>query len=301
MSVRIAYIAIILIWSTTPLAIQWSSEDTPFFALAVRMVIGLVCCWVLLRVQGKRLSIAKQYWPTYLASGLSLFIGMSFVYISIQYLPSGWVSVLHGLIPIVTGVCAYLYLDESSLTKPKIVGMLLGFLGLCFVFTSSFDLDHSAIWGIVSCLIAVIVAGASSVLIKRLNQQANLSGLQVNVGGLIIAVPLFILTWLILSEPLIPNSISLKAALSIAYLGMIATTVGFTLFYYLLKNIEATQVSLIALITPITALLLGSWLNNEPIVANVWLGAVLICGGLLCFEFGGKTNWQALKKYWRSL
>jgi len=285
MSVRIAYIAIILIWSTTPLAIQWSSEESPFFSLAVRMVIGLVCCWVLLRVQGKKLSIAKQYWPTYLASGLSLFVGMSFVYLSAQYLPSGWISVLHGLIPIVTGVSAYLYLDESSLTKPKLVGMLLGFLGL----------------GIISCLIAVIVAGASSVLIKRLNQQANLTGLQVNVGGLVIAVPLFILSWLIISEPLLPSSISLKAALSIAYLGMIATTVGFTLFYYLLKNIEATQVSLIALITPITALLLGSWLNNEPIVANVWLGAVLICGGLVCFEFGGKTNWQALKKYWRSL
>ena len=42
MSIAAAYIAVILIWSTTPLAIQWSSLGAGFsFAVMARMVIGL--------------------------------------------------------------------------------------------------------------------------------------------------------------------------------------------------------------------------------------------------------------------
>jgi drug/metabolite transporter (DMT)-like permease len=57
----------------------------------------------------------------------------------------------------------------------------------------------------------------------------------------------------------------------------------------------ATRVSLIALVTPITALLLGSWLNNEPIVGKVWLGTLLISGGLVCFEKKMNKIWKAFK------
>jgi len=300
MQIRLIYLTLILIWSTTPLAIQWSSLGSPFFAITMRMIIGLVCCWVLVLAQGIRPPTDKKYWSIYCVAGFSVFLGMVFVYISAQTLPSGWVSVLHGLLPIVTGTFAYFYLSESNMSKSKIIGMLLGLAGLVLVFYSSLELNESAVMGIIYCLIAVGIFGFSSVLIKGFNKDTKLSGLEINVGGLTIAAPLCMVTWLFFADPLIPV-ITWKSALSIAYLGVIATALGFTFYYYLLKKIDATKVSLIALITPVTALILGSWLNDEPIVANVWFGAALICTGLAFFELGGKANWQQLKKYWRNL
>ncbi|MBA6363095.1 EamA/RhaT family transporter, partial [Colwellia sp. BRX8-8] len=50
MSVPIAYFAVILIWSTTPLAIVWSSETIhPTLAVLLRMLIAVVPGWLILK------------------------------------------------------------------------------------------------------------------------------------------------------------------------------------------------------------------------------------------------------------
>jgi drug/metabolite transporter (DMT)-like permease len=47
-------------------------------------------------------------------------------------------------------------------------------------------------------------------------------------------------------------------------------------------------------VTPISALSVGSWLNNEPLVPEVWMGAALVCIGLLLYEFKPKLGLRKL-------
>ncbi len=284
MSLTFAYLSIIIIWSTTPLTVQWSAGDNPFFGVAARMLLGFIACWIIILAKGSTIPFSSKTLPVYLVTGISLFLAMSFVYWSSQFIPSGWISVLFGLSPVFTAIFSHLFIGERNFSTQKVIGLLLGFIGLLFVFSSSVELSYQSFWGIIACLIAVIISGGSSVWIKQLNQTVELTGMQTNIGGLTIAVPFFILTWLIASNAVIPN-LSIQASISIIYLGLIGTTLGFSLYYFLLKNMEATRVSLITLITPVTALILGSWLNNEPIITKVWIGTAFICGGLICFEF----------------
>lgn len=302
MSVKLAYLGIIIIWSTTPLAIQWSSEPFPLFSAMARMIIGLFGCLLMIKFLRIKVSFDRHSMPLFLVTGTSVFLAMSTVYLAARLIPSGWISVLFGLSPIFTGVCARYVLQENNLSWNKIIGMLCGFTGLCFVFSSGLSFDNSAVWGIVLCLFSVFITSCSTVIIKKLNQQTRLSGVQTNVGGLVIALPLFIVTWLALEYHTQPMgidfaSIPMRSYLSIVYTGIIATSLGFTLFYYLLKNIDATRVSMIALITPLTALFLGSWLNDEPVVWTVWLGATFICSGLLLFEFNIQGSCHKLYRY----
>ena len=95
---------------------------------------------------------------------------------------------------------------------------------------------------------------------------------------------------MLLLEPEMRFDFSDRAIVGILYLGFIGTGVGFTLYYFLLKRVSASRLSLITLVTPIAALTLGSWLNNEPIVSEVWIGAVLVCAGLLLYEFKPKLG-----------
>jgi len=81
---------------------------------------------------------------------------------------------------------------------------------------------------------------------------------------------------------------------AIFYLGLIGTGVGFTLYYYLLKRVSASRIALITLVTPITALTVGSWFNNEVLVPEVWMGASLVCAGLLLYEFKPKLGLRKL-------
>jgi len=55
-----------------------------------------------------------------------------------------------------------------------------------------------------------------------------------------------------------------------------------------LRHVQATQVALIKLITPVIALALGNRLNSEPITAEVIAGTLLILSGLPQFQLGDR-------------
>ena len=100
-----------------------------------------------------------------------------------------------------------------------------------------------------------------------------------------LTMPLLVLLYALSGEP-VPRELPQRAALSIVYLGVVGSVLGFVLYYYVLRHVEATRVALIALISPVLALLLGKLLNGEELQAGVLLGAAAILGGLLLFEYG---------------
>lgn len=72
----------------------------------------------------------------------------------------------------------------------------------------------------------------------------------------------------------------MKSILSIAYLGVVATTLGFSCYFYVLKHLTATQVAMIALLTPMLALGAGFWFNDEPLTPRIAGGTALILAGM---------------------
>ena len=72
-----------------------------------------------------------------------------------------------------------------------------------------------------------------------------------------------------------PETIPIKSALSIVYLALVGSALGFPLYFYLLKKLSPERVAIITLITPITALLLGAFLNGE-IITNHEHGYIIL-------------------------
>lgn len=294
MTTRLAYIGVILIWATTPLAIQWSGEGVGFrFGVTARMVIGLLATLIVLMVMKVGLPRDRKALQTYVAGGLSIYGAMSCVYWAAQFIPSGWVSIVFGLSPLITGILAALVLNEDSLAPHKLLGIILGFVGLLITFGEGFKIGTAGAQGIFGVLVGTALHCASAVTIKRIG--ANLSGVSVTFGSLLIAVPLYLITWFFTGSDL-PEAISLRAGLSITYLGTIGTAVGFVLYYYVLKHMEVSRVSLITLITPVCAIALGYWLNNEIVTHSILLGAACIVAGLFCYEFGQAMRKQFLRQ-----
>jgi drug/metabolite transporter (DMT)-like permease len=81
----------------------------------------------------------------------------------------------------------------------------------------------------------------------------------------------------------------MKAALSIGYLSIFGSVIGFMSYYYLIKHASVKVVGIVPLITPIFALLLGSALNNETLTLTQLGGIVLVLIGLGYYEYGKKT------------
>ena len=297
MPVPAAYLTVIIIWSTTPLSIQWSGIGVGYeFGVAARMLIGLLALLLIVRLKGMPLPWNRHSRMVYAVSGISIFIAMSLVYWSAQYIPSGWISVIFGLAPIITSLFASLILRENNLTAGRQLGMLLGLCGLAVVFVEGLSLSDAAWMGVAGITIGTIAHALGAVLLQKL--KTDLPAISITAGSLIVATPFFIMNFALTQSW--PQQISTATLLSIIYLAIMGSAVGFPLYFYLLKKLNAERVALIALITPVSALLVGAFFNGEVVSSRVWLGSALIITGLAIYEYGKhlpfSRKWQ---KRWK--
>lgn len=288
MPIPAAYIVVVLIWSTTPLAIKWSGDGPGYlFGVTLRMIIGVLLVMSMIRIMGLSMPWHRRARSAYLAAGIGIYMAMLSVYWAAQFIPSGWISVLYGLTPITTGIMARLWLHEKGLTPMRLASMMVSLSGLAIIFLKSAGEGMTTLYGVGGVLLSVLSHSISSVWIKRCS--VKMHGLVLTGGGLMVCVPLFLLTWFLSGEN-IPEQVSMRALSSIVYLGVVGTGAGFALYYYILHNMEATKVALITLITPVIALMIGQLLNGETIELQVWLGGGLIMLGLAGFELGGRIS-----------
>ncbi|MGZ5028741.1 MAG: DMT family transporter [Methylobacter sp.] len=282
MRICLAYITIVLLWATTPLAIKWSGEGPGFlFGVTGRMTIGSLCILLMLGLYRQHLAWHRKALLTYVAVAVQIYGSMLSVYWSAQFIPSGWISVIFGLAPLMTALLAMIWLKERSLTLGKMLAYVLGISGLWAIFGSALQLGHAAVMGIVGVLAATFLQSLSSVWVKRID--AKVPALSQVAGGLLVSLPVYLLTWAWFDGHW-PVSISVTSLGSIVYLGTIATPIGFVLYYYLLIHQSAVKVALITLVSPVMALLLGHAVNHEPITIKVVTGILLILAALLMHE-----------------
>lgn len=278
-----AYFGVILIWSTTPLAIQWSGTGDDFvFPLLARMTIGLLACAILLIVLDIKLPVHRAALHAYVAATAGVFGAMQLVYWGARFVPSGLIAVLFGLVPLFTGIISLLLGNEDRLNLVRLTGIILGLAGLGVIFGAGTHIGTQSLPGFLAVLAAVMVQAGSLVWVKRVG--AGVPVLALTTGALTISVALLLpLWWLLFGH--VP-AMNMHSGLSTLYLGVFGSVIGFTLYFYVTKHLQAGQVALITLVTPVSALLLGQWLNHEQANIDIWLGTALILLGL------GVHQWQ---------
>ncbi|MGC2458892.1 MAG: DMT family transporter [Gallionellaceae bacterium] len=282
-----AFASVILIWSTTPLAIKWSALGIgSSFAVFSRMAIGTLLCALLLALLRVRFPLHRRAWQAYLVSGLSMFGAMALTYWSSQYVSSGMIAVLFGLSPLLTSLAAAVWLKEEAIAPSELAGMLLGLCGLLLVFHGG--LNTGAGWGIGALFVAVLLQSLGLVWLKRIDDDSP--PLATTLGSLIVALPLFFAAWW-LADGHVPAQLPQRGVAATVYLGVFGSVLGFALYYYMIKHMEAGRIALITLVTPVTALLLGHGLNNEAVLPQVWLGTACVLSGLCLHRWG--AQWLA--------
>lgn len=275
MRLVLAYVGVVLIWTTTPLGIKWSSVGVSFiFGVTARMSIGLLCLLLLMLISRTRLRLDRAALKTYVAVAMQVYASMLLTYWGAQFIPSGWISVIYGLSPFMTAFMAAAILRERSLGIGKILSYLIGVSGLAVMFSSAIDLNLQAVEGMAALLAATFLHAISAIWVKKIH--AELPAMAQITGGLLLSLPLYFVTWYWLDQAYIPEIPAEQTVWAILYLGLIATPIGFALYYYVLARLPATNVAMINLMTPILSLLLGYFANQEALTIKVLVGTGLI-------------------------
>lgn len=278
MPLPLAYILVVFIWSTTPIAIQFSQQEVSYYAaLSVRMWIAATVCFAVIKLLKLPLALHRRAVISYFAGSIGIYFSMLCVYWSAKYIPSGLISVMFGLSPMLTGLVAYFFMNERELSPIRIVMLVIAVFGLSQVVMGQAQVDDKAIIGILGTLVSVFGFVISGLGVKHAG--ASLHPLVQTTGTLIFSSVAFVMTLPFFEFNLNQQgNYDLISLAAIAYLAIFGSVFGFVFYYYILKHMPATQVAMITLIAPVLAvtwgvLLQGEWLTQEALVGS---GLVLI-------------------------
>lgn len=278
----LAYLLVIIIWSTTPLAIKWSAEPgTPFTSIAMRMIIATLFGAGLMLLFGRKLPMHARAWASYAAAFPGIFLALAISYYSSQFLSSGVIAIFYGLGPLISGLMLHAFTRTQSLHPKQWIGISIGFAGLCWLLWPGGDNGAPMVilW---LMLLAVSLFSASAILVKR--AAANISPIDQTMGGLLICLPAFVALWWWSGEAGWAQ-MTTRAWAATVYLGIFGSMIGFLAYYFVLSKLSAVTVSLITLITPVNALLLGKLLNQEQLATNLLVASMVILLGLVLYVF----------------
>lgn len=281
MKVYLAYGLVVIIWSTTPLAIQWSSDSVSFIAAAtLRMALAASLALVLLAALRRQLFKLPAAWQVYLAASFGIFPTMPVVYWSAQFIPSGLIAVLFALSPFVTGGLSAVILGQNPFNPRRVIALLVALAGLLVIFWDQLQVDRQSAYGIGGILLSCLLFSLSSVSLKRLDRGTG--PLEQTAGALLFALPGLLLCWWLLDGQW-PSGFSSKSLAGLLYLAILGSLLGFTLFYFILGKLSPSAVSLITLMTPVLALLIGALFAGESVSGRLGLGALLVLAALLTY------------------
>ncbi|RJE78277.1 hypothetical protein BGP78_05255 [Pseudoalteromonas sp. MSK9-3] len=293
MPIQASYIFVIFIWSTTPLGIVWSSETMPAtLSVFLRMSIALVLAGLVIAMSKIRVPWHRQACTLYSYSALGIFGGMLLSYLAAKTVPSGVISLIFGIAPILSGLLAQRLLNEPRFTLVKLIALSLSLIGLYLICAVQIQTFQVPPLGLLYVFLAVSCFSLSGVMTKRV--QLAVHPMATTFGALVFVTPLFGIVWWVMNGELTPALWSERSILATVYLGVFGSLLGFLAYFHILQKLPASTVALTTLITPAFAVALGSWLNGETLTVTLLAGAAIILLSLALFTFG--EQWVGSKK-----
>lgn len=268
------------IWGSTWLVIREGLDDLPPFTAASARFLLAGCIMAAL---APRLARIEGGGPPTL--GLTLAMGVlnvgasyAIVYWSETRLPSGLVSLLWAVFPILMSLVGHWFLPGEGLRPRQWAGIVIGFLGVGLLFwTDLRAIGPAAISAAAILLLSPVVSVVGTFAVKR--HGAGVSSLLLNRNGMLLGgLLLTALAWVFERDAEVRWTGD--AIGSVLYLSLIGSVVAFGVYFWLLRSAPAYQLSLIAYVTPVIALSLGAFVGEEPVTMFTVAGAALVLGGV---------------------
>jgi drug/metabolite transporter (DMT)-like permease len=225
----------------------------------------------------------RAHWKVYFIASLGLFPNMALVYCSTEYISSGLVALMFGMIPFFTAILSKPISGESTLLPRKLIAIIIAVTGLFCIFIDDAIIEGDAYIGLLLMMLSNLIFSACVLYLKKINAVLMVPPFEQTLGAMAFSLPGMLITWLLFIgyEPLEFSAVSLG---SLLYLSLFGSLVGFAAYYHILNNISVENVALIPLITPVVAMALGVLVAGESITTSMYIGALLIFIALIIHQ-----------------
>lgn len=281
----VGYVALCLIWGSTWLGIKIGLDAgmPPLLGVALRFAIAALVLVPYAWVRHRAIFRDRVAWRLATLVGLCSFgVGYGCTYLGGMYVPSGLGSLTFGVFPFWVAVLAHFILRDR-LTAGKVLAIVVGLTGLVTLYSGSLrELGPESLFGVAIITTSVAVQGFPQVLVKRDGEHvpaAFLSGIGMLIGCLV----LFAMAG-VRGEWSQPFPLTTPVVASIVYLALFGSICTFMIYYRLLKQLSATLMAMVALITPPIAVVLGLLFKGEKLGLITMTGGAMVLLGVLLFQ-----------------
>ncbi|MBX9722940.1 MAG: EamA family transporter [Candidatus Obscuribacterales bacterium] len=275
-----AFAAVYFFWGSTFLAIRFAVEAIPpFFMAGVRFAIagGILYAWA--RFKGAALPTLRQWIPAFVIGTLLLVCGNGGVVLAERTVPSGLVSLMVAMVPVYFALMEWCRPGGSAPGLRVSIGLLVGVMGLLLlvgpanIFGGSSNIDLKGVAFVTVGSLCWSFGSLYSRTVKIAEHPAMGVAMQTLAAGLVLLL-ISILTNE--SKQLDITAISSKAILSVAYLIVFGSIIGFSAYIWLLQNVKSTMVATYAYVNPVVAVFLGWIIAGETVSAQTAIAASVI-------------------------
>lgn len=267
-------LAVVAIWGFNFVVIKLSVDALPpLLAAALRFLMAAVPAVFFVRPP-------KAPWPIVVGFGLAFGVSLySFLNISLFLgMPAGLASLVLQVQAFFTILIAYFVLGDRP-GRMQIAGGAIAFLGIAII--ASQRLEGASLLPFALTLVAAFSWGIANVLTKKAGQVNPISFTV--WGSLVAPLPLIVLSLVFEGPATVIHALSHPSWYAFSLIGFLAypaTLFGLGVWSYLLRQHPASVVAPFTLLVPITGLLSGYLILQEPLTPEEIAGGAFVIAGL---------------------
>lgn len=279
---RFAVVLLVLlcaIWGGQQVAIKWALEAVPpLMQAGLRSVIAvlLLSLWMWRKGENPLRWDSAGWWGC--LAGV-LFSGeFLMLYWGLEFTSASRAAVFLYTSPFVVALGAHFLIAGENLSRLKLSGLVIAFLGIVLAFYSNETVPSEQVVGDLLVLVGAVFWGLTTLVIKVSPQQA-LSAEKILLYQLAVsAIMLPTGSWL-LNEPAL-GEITLKVAGSLFYQSVIVAFISYTVWFWLVRQYQASKVTAFGFLSPMFGVLAGWLLLDETISQSFIIAFLLVIIGV---------------------
>lgn len=288
------FILLACLWSGSFIAIKAVVDVWPsLFGAAMRVTIAFLCISLFMLMTRKKMSVSYGLALKIMLTGLfTQGLPFAFLFWGERFISPGLAGILNATVSIWTYILALIFMPEkTAFSLLKSLGLLVGIFGVVCIFSPLISYNHQVtfLFG-TAAVVMMAICYAIGALLSQYFLQAE-KGIEFftnlfyqHLGSVIFLAVLVIIT---LSVPSVPHLIaSSKPLLASLYLGIFSTALAYSLYYYLIREWDATHASSVVYLVPALTLLWDYlFYGNIPRASEIiGVVAILIGVGMIQFE-----------------
>jgi drug/metabolite transporter (DMT)-like permease len=277
------FLVLAAIWGSSFLFIKVGVRELhPVHVTLIRCAAGAATLLVILLVMRDRLPRGRGLWARMALIG---FIGNVVPFTLLGYGEQRISSIIAGIwnatTPLMVLMAALTFLPEGHLTRRRVGGLCLGFVGVLVVLGVWNGIGAGELVGQLACAGAAACYGFAIPYTRRVVAGRTESGVALAATQLILATAeLAVIAPLVAGAPPAPGRLSFDVVASVLALGALGTGIGFWLNYRVIRVAGATTSASVTYLIPIFATLLGILVLGERMHWYEPVGALVILAGV---------------------